>query len=151
VLDDKWVLFGGRVSSGGKSSKFWTPTTGIIPMKNPDNYAVDIWTWDFCSQAWTTLGCPPINNATNTSDSCIINHRRTALFFIYPHNILQHGALMIAVEMESVLEMDNVFVGETGPERIAQRVVSFVLTLHLKTVRRMFAISTQRFRFGAHR
>lgn len=68
VVDGKLVIIGGQTAKAGVDVKFWSPRTRFVPIFHPEDFAGDVWAFDFCDQQWTFIGClPPWADMTQVS------------------------------------------------------------------------------------
>jgi N-acetylneuraminic acid mutarotase len=82
VLDEAWLIFGGKIADEQAPTEFWSPNTRYIPIWNPDDYSGEVWAFDFCDEEWEYVGC--LFNVSNPEDpeECRSYHARN--FYIVP-------------------------------------------------------------------
>lgn len=57
IFEGKLLVLGGQVTLGGVKEVFWSPQTRYVPISHPDDFAGDVWAFDFCSGKWEFIGC----------------------------------------------------------------------------------------------
>lgn len=57
VYEGRLIVLGGQVTMGGVKEVFWSPNTRYVPIEYPDDFAGDVWEYDFVQNKWVFVGC----------------------------------------------------------------------------------------------
>jgi hypothetical protein len=62
VIDERWIIFGGKIGNERATTMFWSPDTRYIPIYHPDDFSGEVWSFNFYEGEWNYDGCMPLSD-----------------------------------------------------------------------------------------